>query len=212
MLPIGLTTIANNALILLASSRRIDDINQAGSVAAQARDLFPILIPAMLAMHPWNFALARAEVARSNAEPMAGAWPWQYDKPADCLRWLPWDREQPEFFRGVEEGRYFLTSHEGPIVVRYIANVDDVSRWSPLFVSALTAELAYHLAETVSASQSMRDRMEARRDNLIAEAKKADGLATNQPQRLRPENISNALAAMHRRGSGYGGDPRRWHR
>lgn len=209
MLPIGLTTIVNNALILLASAVRVDDINGRGSIAAQARDILPIIIPSLLTDHPWNFALRRKEVARSNIDSMAGRWPWAFDLPADCLRWLPWDEEQPEYFDGVEESGQLLCDSEGPIVVRYIANEQDVSRWSPKFVDLVSAELGVRLANAVSASQSQYDRCVMERDNLLPTAKRLDGLASNQKQRLRPHNLSNAVAAMHRRS---GGDPRRWHR
>lgn len=209
MLPMGSTIIVNNALILLASSSRVDDINEVGSIAAQARDLLPIIIPSFMSKHPWNFALRRKEVPRTNLEPMGGRWPWRFDLPSDCLRWLPWDKEQPEYFDGVEEDGQLLCDSEGPIIVRYIFKNEDVSRWSALFIDLVSAELAVRMAKSVTASHSTYDRAVQERDNLLAEAKRADGLASNQTQRLRPHNLSNAIAAMHRRG---GGDPRRWHR
>lgn len=199
MLEIGLTTIVNNALILLASSDRIDDINGPSGLAAQARDILPLLIPDFLARHPWNFAVTRAEVSRSNADQMNGKWAWRYDLPADCLRWLPWEREDPDYFSGVEESSQLLSNHEGPILVRYIRNEQNIGKWSPLFTGVVTAEVAYQLAETVAASQSIRDRMEMRVEKGFIEARRVDGLASNQTARRRPENLSNAVRAMHGR-------------
>ncbi len=209
MSQISLTTVTNNALILLGSSTRITDIDGPGSLAAQARDLYPILIPQLLAQHPWNFAVVRHELPRENTVELAGKWPWRFQLPADCVRWLPWDDEDPDHFHGVEESGYLIASHEGPIVIRCIMLVTDLTKWSALAVSALSALAAVYLAETVSAKQSLRDRIAGMYDDLISQAKRADGLASNMIHRPSAGRLSRAVGAMHR---GYGGDPARWHR
>jgi hypothetical protein len=54
-----------------------------------------------------------------------------FEKPADCLRWLPWRPDHPDYFEGEEEGDYILSNAAAPIVVRYIARIDDIAKWSP---------------------------------------------------------------------------------
>ena len=208
MTQIGLTTLVNNALILLGSTRRIESFDY-GSLGSQASDLLAVLVPDLLAAHPWNFALCRADVPRENLEPALGDRPWRFQLPADCLRWLPWDREDSNYFDAVEEGDRLLACTPDPICIRYIRNVQDPTKWSAGFRALLTAEIAYALAETVSESQSQRDRMEQKAEKAIRAAKRADGLASQTHKRLSPARASNAVRAMQ---GGGRGDPARSHR
>lgn len=206
---IGLTTIANGALILLGSVSRISSIDEVGSLPAQARDIFTMLIPEILESHPWNFAVTRSELPRENPDEFAGRWPWRFQLPADCLRWLPWDRADPAHFDGVEESGFLLSDDEGPITIRYIRNEKDPTRWSAGFRALVVAEMAYHLAATVADSQSARDRMERKAEAAILKAKRADGLAGTIRKRPAPHELSHSIRAMHGNTSG---DPTRWHR
>lgn len=209
MSQVSLTVVTNNALILLGSSSRISDIDGPGSLAQQARDLFPLIIPEVLAAHPWNFAVERTELPRENADPFSGEWPWRFQLPAGYLRWLPWDPEHELYFRGVEESGYLLTDDEGPITVRCIMPRPDLTKWAPLARSALVALTAFYLGDTVSAKAALVKKASDKYDELIGDAKRADGLASNTPQRPSAARLSHAVAAMQR---GGGGDPARWHR
>lgn len=209
MSQVTLTTVTNNALILLGSTTRLTDIDGPGSLAAQARDLYPLLIPQVLAKHPWNFALERTEVPRENVDPLTGEWAYRFQLPAGYLRWLPWDEEDDDFFDGVEESGYILSNCEGPIVVRCIMPRWDLTTWSALALSALAALAATYLGETIAAKATVINRVSVMYDDLIGDAKRADGLASNKRRRPSPARLSNAVGAMQR---GRGGDPARWHR
>ncbi len=201
------TQIVNKAFILLGSSTRIASLSDSTPIANQAADLWDLTVRELLSRHPWNFAVTRTEVQRdADWVSVSLRSLYRYTLPADCLRWLPPDVGEPDYFEAEEEGGKLLCDSEGPIVVRYIANVPDVSRWSPSFSDALAYRLAYELAESVSANQSLRDRMMQGHDDAIMMARRQDGLATGRNKRNSLVDRSSHLASRHRAGGGYFSD------
>ena len=206
----GDTDMANLALSWLGSSTRLANIDQGGAVAAAARASLLMQVPAIMEMHPWNFAVTRSSLGANNAEAAEGLeYAFSFDLPNDCLRWLPWRPGDPHHFEGEQEGTRILSSCSGPLIVRYISHVADRTRWSPLFARAVTAQLAYDLAEPIAASQSLRDRMAALFDDALEKARRSDGLASGRTDRPAPHHLSRSVAAM---GRGGARDPGHWHR
>lgn len=205
----GDTEMANVALGWLGTATRLSNIGQPGPVAAAARDSLLIQVPAIMQQHPWNFAVTRQSIPSTVAiADEVAEYAWSYQLPPDCLSWLPWRRGDVHYFAAEQEGDLLLSNSEGPVIVRYIRHVADRSKWSALFVTAVTAQLAFDLCEAVAASQSIRDRMSKRFDEAMADAKRADALATGRVDRPAPADLSSAVAAMGRHGRG---DPTRWH-
>lgn len=198
------TEIANKPFILLGTAQRISNINDTSVLATQIRECWQITVPAILADHPWNFALRRVQINRDGdyvPETLVGQ--YRYRLPQDCLRWLPPDRGDADWFDAQEESGFLLCDDEGPIVVRYIGDERDITRWSALFIDALCYKLAYELSESVSADQSLRDRMEAGYEAAIGKARSRDGLATGRTQRQSYMVRSRLIASRHRP-AGYG--------
>ncbi len=178
------TQIANKAFILLGSANRIASFSDSSPLAAQVADLWDVNVRDILAEHPWKFALARAEVQRdADWTPATAEALYRYTLPSDCLRWLPPDAGDADFFEAQEEGGKLISDSEGPVVIRYIADVRDISRWHANFVNALAYRLAYELSESVSASQSQRDRMQVGEEKEIKKAKRNNALASGRRDR-----------------------------
>jgi hypothetical protein len=205
----GDTEIANMALALLGSSTRLNSISQSGPVADAARTSLLFRPAELLEMHNWNFALRRQSLPVTSATPAADEeYPFMINLPPDCLRWIPWSRDDVHYFRAEREGMVLLVKDSAPQIVRYVFAVTDRTQWSALFVRALVAQVAHDLAEPVSADKSSRDRAATAFDDAMAMAKRMDGLETGRTDRPPAWRLSNAVAAM---GSGVRRDPGRWH-
>lgn len=193
------TTIVNGALIRLGSSQRITDIDQGDPLSIQCADVWAGTTDYVLEAHPWNFAVTRARVERDgdfSAE--TAGYAYRFRLPNDCLRWLPADPGDADYFLAEQEGE-FLHSHEGgPVIIRFIKRVDDISRWSASFIEAVTFRLAYVLAPTVSASVSQQDRMLQAFEDALSAARGRDGLATGRVRRPDYARHSRLVQSRHR--------------
>jgi hypothetical protein len=191
--------IVNAALAELGSTSRISSIDDAHGVAPDAKAVWDQVTDELLAEHPWNWAIARA-VLNPGATPEHG-YAYGYALPADCLRWLPWNAEDEEWFDAVEEGGRLLTDFAGPVKVRYISGElgRRMARWSPSFVRAMTFAIAAALAEPVTQDESIKQDMEAKAEGKLRRAKRRDGLASGGRTRNQVTARSDWLQARERR-------------
>lgn len=206
----GDTDMANLALSWLGASTRLSNINQGGTVADAARTSLLMQVPALQERAPWNCCVTRGSLVATSSTPVDNAeYAYKFELPHDCLRWLPWRPGEFHHFKAEQEGNFLLCNEAGPIVARWIRHEPDRTKWSPLFATTVVAQLAYDLAEAVTAEAAVRDRMGALVEANINEAKRSDALATGNLDRSAPRYLSNAVAAM---GRGNRPDPGRWHR
>lgn len=174
--------IINGALAELGSTTRITSINETLSGQAQtAKALWAEELADVLESHPWNFAIRRATLNQSSATPDS-SYDFQYQLPADLVRWLPWDKSEAEYFDGEEESGFILTN-AGTCKIRYIYFNDEVGDWKPSFVKYMKLVMATAMAEAVTQSQSIKDRVEIRMEKQFSKAKRLDGLATGKRKR-----------------------------
>ncbi len=137
----------------------------------QWRDLF-------LAVHPWNFATKRVALTQSSEVPVHG-WTYRYLVPGECLRFLPL-RKLGNFGGDIVpheiEGSYILTNEPAPLRVRYIWRNEIFGSWSPEAINAFAAFLAAKVAMAVTGKTSFRESSLNEAENLLATAKRLDGL------------------------------------
>lgn len=177
--------ILNKTLLLLGSAARISTADPDDS--GDARDLlalWDIARRAALALHPWNFAISRVRIERDADFLALGAGPaFRYRLPVGtCLRWLPWDRDNPDWFDAVEEGGFLLSDNEGPLIVRHITDVPDMSLWAPLFADVQAYTLALEFCQGKTQLSGLRDRLTRERSDRLDEAYRVDGAASpNRP-------------------------------
>lgn len=189
------TRICNATLVLLGTAQRIGAINEGSPLARAFETVWDEARDAVLADHPWNFALRREEsTVSADYTPKGSQWAYAYEKPANMLRWLPWSEDHPDFFDGEEEGDYILSSADSPIIVRGIFRIEDVGRWSMGFRTALAGKLAQLTAKAITGQTGMQDRADAIYDRELRRGKRQDGAATGQRNR-RATFRSNWLAA-----------------
>ena len=199
--------ICNAALAELGSSERIVALaSDAGTVASQLRALWDETLRLLLAEHPWNFAIKRATLNASSPDPTT-TWERAFTLPADCLRLLPGGPEHSDTWNeGEREGNLYLTDGEAPLTVRYISGEagDTVSRWPPHFVHAFTLMLAERMAEAITQSESIKDKMETKAEKALIKAKRINGLETGYTHRAQATVRSDWLSARTRPYYNYG--------
>lgn len=176
------TGIVNAALTLLGTSRRILDIGEGSPVANLYKQIWDATLDEVLADHPWNFAVRRVDAALSPVAPTGSQWSYRFERPAAMLRWLPWARDEDDWFDGEEEDGFIL-ANDTTIVVRGIFRIVDPARWTPGFKEALAAKLAAKTAKAITGQSGMIDRMDAHYAEAKSGAKRQDGLATGQRDR-----------------------------
>ncbi len=136
---------------------------------------------AVLRAHPWNCALARAQLASGDPAPLWGPAAC-FQLPADCLRVLRLDDRSVAW---KVEGRKILASAPAPLNILYTRRIADPNVFDPLLVEALAARLAADLAHPITQSTTLIGVMwDLYRQKLI-EARGVDG----------PEGSGDALLA-----------------
>ncbi|MBP8231961.1 MAG: hypothetical protein KAY22_06615 [Rhizorhabdus sp.] len=190
------TAAINAAAALIGSTKRIADIDEASSLASSAKAIWDRTVDAVLSEQPWKPAVRREWLNRLSETPAFG-WAYQYQLPADCLRWLPFAKDDPNYFQGEQEGNLILTDHEGPLPVRLIWRNIDLATWSPGMYEALIRQLAEDLAEPVTALAGVANRAEAKAERAMRGARRQNGLATGNRD-LGQQAQSSWLAARNR--------------
>jgi hypothetical protein len=198
--------VLNKALILLGSGRRLATADETDS--DDARDLialWDIARRAALELHPWNFAITRVKIAReADWEPVGNGPAYRFKLPVGtCLRWLPWDRDNADWFDAIEEGGYLLSDEAGPIICRHIFDQDDMSLWSPLFLDVMSYTLAIEYCQGKTQLSGVRDRLTRERLERLEEAYRTDGAKSpNRP--AGPSVVQSRWAGARFRPNGLG--------
>lgn len=172
--------IANIALSLLGEPEVTsldDDLKQARQVKinySAARD-------ATLEAHEWSFALTRWRPSPSATPPDFGP-AYAFPVPSDVLRVLS-VHDDPFFSvtEAKEQVQWVLEENkilcdEQVIYCRGIKRVTEEGRFSPLFVHALAAKIAFFIALNLTASAEIQSTMAAVYAGFIKEARSRDGV------------------------------------
>lgn len=196
------TNILNTALARIGSTERVTSIDDTSSNSAKrAVAYWDQLRRLLLARHPWNFAIKRAELNEAGTAPAFG-WERQFAVPGDCVRWLPPTLGDKDYYDGEREGDYILTNAMAPLPVRYIADATDVTKWSAGFVAAMEIALAAYLTSPVTESVALMQYMGNAADDAVRLGKRIDGLETGRTKR-QPVRAQSAWLNARNRGS-YG--------
>lgn len=190
--------IFNKALVLLGSSKRISNPDDAMDAdAANFSILWDIARRSAIALHPWNFALKREKLHRETGEPSELGPAYAFRLPPAWLAWKPWDRSSEFWFDAVEEGGFLLCDSDGPLIARGVIDVDDVTRWPPLFVDVMAYTLAIEHCVGKTQTLGLRDRLMNERAEKLDEGFRIDGLSSaNRPRPAAP--VSRWAGARYR--------------
>lgn len=178
--------IANMALSWLGSApiTSIDDetdrANQLQINYIPARD-------ATLEAHDWTFAIERFIPAQSATAPVYGAG-IAYDIPPQILRVIACDSGDTTgnstFTSKINQKEQIDWQLEGDKIIcdldviycRGIRRIEEEGRFSPLFVHAFAAKLAFLLAQNITSDPNIAQNVYGMYEQFIKEAKSRDGL------------------------------------
>lgn len=162
------------------------------TVARWLKRNVPIERDVLLAMHPWNFAIKRAQLAADTATP-AFEWNYQYRTPNDCLRVLPITNDGTRDGYPIPftiEGDMILTDATAPLKVRYIRRVTNPGQWTAPFGTLLAAILAAKAAHWLTGKAGLAKALDEKIPNLLARTTLADALE-GDPEPVESSDIIN---------------------
>lgn len=168
----SLNEVANLALAMVGDER-VSRLDTDTSKAAQlCNEFLPQVRRECLVRHPWNFAMARASLPALATAPAFG-WTAQYQVPDDCMKVFRLNATDPHE-PWTREGDAILCNLPAPLGIRYIRDITDPGKWSPLFVRLVAATLAERLAVPLSASQEAAARIAEKLRDARADARTVD--------------------------------------
>jgi hypothetical protein len=179
--------IANNALLELGADR-ITSLDQDTEPARIVKHVFDQERDSLLEEHPWNFAVARAEISLLAEAPTYG-FRNAFRLPADCLRVLGVDDERAAY--RIEDGRLLCDLDQ--VKIRYLRKVTNPKEMPATFRSALSARIAAKIVIKLTASGAAgRERMEILYQRRLRIAKSADALSGGTTPASRPTAFIDA--------------------
>ena len=156
--------VCNLALANLGEPATISSISppDGSREAALCAQFFAFARDQMLEKHAWDFAL-RSKTLTVRAESPRVDWKYAYDYPSDVVSVLAVIRsdvdynyktmgttgQQPYSVELDANGKRMLLTDQQDALLLYVAKVEDSTKWSSLFVRALSWQLASHLAGPV---------------------------------------------------------------
>ncbi|SOE49125.1 11 [Orrella dioscoreae] len=155
----------------------MDDDNQKSNTISS---MFDILRDAELRANIWHFSKARAVLPALADKPLFG-FSRQFQLPADFLRLIQIGgrrcnpRPEVDGWYSLEEGR-ILISQDGPLRIRYVKRVEDVTLFDALFVEAFACRLAMESAETLTNSGTKRQLAQGEYQQAMAQARRMNAI------------------------------------
>lgn len=173
-------SICNKALGLLAQDQIISLTDPESIQADLCQRLYPSVRQEMLEAGDWSFAMKRAELAALSTAPEFG-WDYKSQLPSDTLRVVGvWDNT---YMTGRQEYRReedTLLTNFSPVYVKYIFDLEDPNKFSPLFRKVLYTELAAQLCVPLTEDAKKEEMLTNRALFLLEEAEARDALQGSQ--------------------------------
>jgi hypothetical protein len=179
-MPLSPAELCSRALLKIGAST-ITSLDEGTTEAQVAAHLYPITRDALLAAHPWNFAIAYAELQAADEPPVAD-YSCAFVLPADCLRVL--SAGALSRGSGLEYricGRQLLTDAER-VTLTYVQRAAEET-FPPFFVMALIAQLAAEFCIPLTDSTSRWEGLRSAAEGEFRRAKMIDS-QEETPQRI----------------------------
>lgn len=148
--------ICNSALIKVGEGV-VSSLSDPGKPARVCAAQYARVRDMLLAAHPWNFATKRVMLTTPLAARPPYGYTFQFGVPSDCLRVLEVDTADHKWEK---EGTSIVTNSSG-VGMKYIAKVEDVSKYSVLFdellALAIAKDIAFSLTQNASLVANLRE-------------------------------------------------------
>jgi hypothetical protein len=148
--------IYNLALSHLGDSANISSTTERSAQAEHCVRFYPIARDSLLEMHNWSFATRRVQPALL-AEDIDTAWTYAYAAPTGIIKPIAvvtpgttdTAESEPYVMETLSSGVIVIYTNVETAVLRYTTRVTDTTKYTPLFVDALSWLLASYLAGPV---------------------------------------------------------------
>jgi len=199
--PTSPVEVCNLSLDLLRHNTLVESIDDpVGDEETLAARWYDATRRSLLRMFPWNFARKRATLSRDATAP-AFEYADAYILPNDYVNYVyvgddPINDPIKEF---VIEGDRLLIDNEGAASLKlcYIWNIEDVSKFDPIFLMFLAGELAVVFANSLTGLNKAISAMEKFRDRWEAKARAKNG-QENPPKVIHNSPLLNARRSGRR--------------
>ncbi len=162
--------ICNLALAHLGDLANVVSISppEGSAQADHCAQFYPVARDAMLEMHAWGFATKRIALATLGlGDDQPASWLYAYALPSDCIRPLAIllpssldDTDTQDFEQEVKiDGTKLIYSNTADATLRYISKITDSTKFTPLFVMALSYLLASYLSGPVTKDVKIKEFM-----------------------------------------------------
>lgn len=173
----------NMALSNIGHRATITDPDAVTAEANHCRLFYPVALAATLERYAWSFATRR--VALAEVTNPVNHWGFAYARPNLCIKeraiLLPEStddtQEQPFAIEGNADGDLIIYCNVEDAVLRYTALVEDTNKFSPMFVAALSFDLAAFLVGPIPKDMKLKDAMLKAAAYYTAQAEAADANA-----------------------------------
>lgn len=157
--------IANLALTKIGDLR-ITALSDNTKPAREINAIYGMLRDKLQRTYNWRFCVKRAALAADVATPVFD-YSYQYSIPTDCLRVLQINAYYPApdlsdliSSNGQEyviEGGKILTRSSGVLNLRYLARIEDTTKFDSSFDEAFSALIAYNVCEALTQSDAKKN-------------------------------------------------------
>lgn len=182
--------ICNRALMEIGDTSIIN-LSDGTEKAKACRLCYEDMRDALLADHPWLFAMKRASLGGALATASAFGFDYAYQLPTDCLTIRNVYGSGLDEFTYTQdawtrEGETILTDEEAPIYLRYVQRIEDPQKFPPPFVEALVFLIASKLAGIIVRSNPLVERMTVMHEQKLKKARHLSAIeqapiATSRP-------------------------------
>src|SRR4051812_40773418 len=129
----SVVSICNIGLVALGEPPIVSlDDNRKAAIFCKAR--YDQVRREILAAHVWNFARKQARLAADLVAPLFD-WTTAFPLPADFIRIYRLVKEPPAAFE--VQGHALLCNETAPLNIVYIRDIDDPTKFDPIFTAAL---------------------------------------------------------------------------
>lgn len=162
--------ICNSALIKIGVEP-IVSLDEDSKAARLCKEQYPKIRDEIIGSHLWNFAMKRAVLAQLPDVPAFG-FSYTYALPTDYIRVLHMNEKSTRF--KIEQNKRLITNSIS-VSILYVAKIEDVSMYSPIFREALAYQLAVDLSYALVQNSALGERLNGKATQKLRDARSLDG-------------------------------------
>ena len=162
--------ICNSALIKIGVEP-IVSLDEDSKAARLCKEQYPKIRDEIIGSHLWNFAMKRAVLAQLPDVPAFG-FSYTYALPTDYIRVLHMNEKSTRF--KIEQNKRLITNSIS-VSILYVAKIEDVSMYSPIFREALAYQLAVDLSYALVQNSALGERLNGKATQKLRDARSFDG-------------------------------------